>query len=467
MNRSTAHASRFALVASTAVFAALLFGCGGGSSSSTQSAPPVTPPPVTPPQGPAGTVDTSFGTGGTVVTPFGTNVTVNAVVLQADGKIVVAGSTGNVSAKQSTFALVRYNSDGSLDAGFGAGGKVVVPSFAWAEARGVAIQSDGRIVVVGQSGGAPNSSDTACALVRFNPDGSPDATFGADGVILSKSANGIVTTCAGPALLAGGKIVVGVGERSNEATGTGGFGAFGAMQFNPDGTRDGTFGVGGEVAAATTRCCANAYSVVVQTDGKIVVGGGEGDLPNSLPLSDGQNILARFTGGGAIDPAYGIGGVVVEGASSFVPGLSALSLLPDGSVVAVAILRSVSHFLLNGASDVQFGNAGQIDIAGIGSGLQTNGKIIVAGYGGSDTRFSSGFAVWRLSSNGTLDSTFGSGGSVITPIGTGAADAHAVAILPDGRFIVAGSASATFTGGSDSNFAVVRYFGDPVTTAAR
>jgi uncharacterized delta-60 repeat protein len=173
----------------------------------------------------------------------------------------------------------------------------------------------------------------------------------------------------------------------------------------------------------------------------------------------GQNVLARFTANGTVDSSFGTNGVVVQSTDVFPAAFSALTLLSDGSIVAVG-LRSVAHFQANGAPDYGFGNGGEVSISGAASTPQTNGKIVVAGYGGSDTRYSSGFAVWRLSPTGALDPGFGTGGSTITPIGTGAADARAVAILPDGRIIVAGASSATFTGGSDSNFAVARYFGD-------
>lgn len=106
-------------------------------------------------------------------------------------------------------------------------------------------------------------------------------------------------------------------------------------------------------------------------------------------------------------------------------------------------------------------------ISGCGGALQSNGKTVIAGDGGSDNRYPSGFALGRLGADGVPDPGFGSGGSVTMPIGTGAAAAEAVAILPDGRIVVDGAASATFTGGTDSNSAVARYFGDAVAAPSR
>ncbi|MHB8724031.1 MAG: hypothetical protein ACYC9Z_01475 [Casimicrobiaceae bacterium] len=389
-------ASRALLAALSLACVIPISGCGGGGGSSSGT--------TGPPQGPAGTLDTSFGTGGIVITPFGTTASVNGIVLQPDGKIIVAGSTGNVAANQSTFALARYNADGSLDSGFGSGGKVVVPSFIWAAAQGVALQPDGKIVAAGQSGSAPNAADTSCALVRFNANGSPDAGFGAGGVVLSKPASGIATTCAGPAMLSDGKIVVAVGERGISIDS---FGAIGAMQFNSDGTRDSSFGVGGETVAQVSRCCAYAYAIAVQPDGKIVVGGGAGDLPFS-PTSYGQDVLARFAAGGATDPGFGSNGLVSEPANTFTAAFSTLLLQPDGKMVAVASLTGVLRFLTDGTPDSGFGASGLVaGIPGIGGALQSNGKVVIAGYGGGATlaiRADSRYGAWERAAYWIRDS---------------------------------------------------------------
>ena len=155
----------------------------------------------------SGALDTSFGGVGKVSTAFGGDET--AMALQADGKIVMAGGSAN------NFLLARYNADGSLDAGFGDGGLVTtdVGNGAADEARGVAIQSDGKIVVVGyvfasHIPGNPINFDFA--LVRYNTDGSLDTSFG-DGGKVTTDFNGLGDRAFAVAIQPDDKIVV-VGE---------------------------------------------------------------------------------------------------------------------------------------------------------------------------------------------------------------------------------------------------------------
>src|SRR3990172_3480045 len=92
-----------------------------------------------------GDLDRSFGSGGTVISDFG-GFSAASLALQPDGKMVVAGGSGF------DFALARYNADGSLDAGFGSGGMVTTDFGDWDGAHAVAIQADGKIVVAGSFG---------------------------------------------------------------------------------------------------------------------------------------------------------------------------------------------------------------------------------------------------------------------------------------------------------------------------
>jgi len=134
-----------------------------------------------------GSPDTSFGIGGKVLTDVGSNGgEAKAVKIQADGKIVVAGDSVNSTNGffPNRFTIVRYNSDGSLDMSFGSGGKVItVVGAHTAEAYGLAIQTDGKLVVVGTA--VNNSSDNDFAVVRYNSDGSLDVSFNVDGIALT------------------------------------------------------------------------------------------------------------------------------------------------------------------------------------------------------------------------------------------------------------------------------------------
>jgi len=131
---------------------------------------------------PDGALDPSFGDGGTVTTAVGPSSRASSVLLQADGKIVVAGSTADPSGGASAFALARYNPDGSLDPSLGTTGTVTTTIGTSAGASSAVLQPDGRIAAAGFA--RPAGKDhNRFALVRYNPDGGLDDRFGDDGVV--------------------------------------------------------------------------------------------------------------------------------------------------------------------------------------------------------------------------------------------------------------------------------------------
>jgi uncharacterized delta-60 repeat protein len=154
----------------------------------------------------AGDLDTTFGGDGRVVTGFAGGAFADAVAIQADGKIVAAGRVFTPSGKR-TFALARYNPSGGLDPTFGGDGRVLTGFAGQADASGVAIQADGKIVAAGTTlsftGGR---GQRKFALARYNPSGALDPTFGGDGRVTTGFAD--VALGNGVAIQADGKIVV-------------------------------------------------------------------------------------------------------------------------------------------------------------------------------------------------------------------------------------------------------------------
>ncbi len=209
-----------------------------------------------------GTLDTTFGDGGKVITPItGIDDVLQSVAIQADGKIVVAGYT-LITPTNYDFAVVRYNNDGSLDPTFGNGGKVITPlSDSYDLAHAVVIQTNGKIVVAGrvQAGGNDH-----IALVRYNSDGTLDMTFGTGGQV--GTAINIFDAGFALALQPDGKIVVaGVSlvQRFD----------FAVVRYNPNGSLDQTFGTGGTVTTPVGDSDDFAISVSVQRDGKLILAG--------------------------------------------------------------------------------------------------------------------------------------------------------------------------------------------------
>ena len=224
-----------------------------------------------------GSLDTSFGSGGKVLTPFGGYEFAFELAIQADGKIVAAGHTDRFGEDGFDFALARYNPDGSLDAGFGSGGKVTTHfgSTFFEAAYGVAIQADGKIVAAGTGAGD-------FALARYNPNGSLDTNFGLGGKVTTDI--GGSGNANADAAQADGRIT---------AVGSTSAGDFTLVQYRPDGSLDGSFGNGGTV---TTDFSAtdNAFDVAIQGDGKIVAAGG------TIGTGFSDFALARYENGGAL-----------------------------------------------------------------------------------------------------------------------------------------------------------------------
>jgi uncharacterized delta-60 repeat protein len=217
-----------------------------------------------------GSLDTSFGTNGKVTTDISGNTdSATAVVIQPDGKILVAGTASNGA--NNDFALLRYNADGSLDTSFGAGGKVVL-DFAKSDdlAKAVVIQGDGKIVVAGSSNNisAAATTNQDFALARFNADGTVDTSFGTAGKVTTDFAASADYIHA-ITLQGDGKLIVAGRSDSNGVTKT----DFALARYNSDGTLDAGFGIGGKVTTDFLSASDSAQALSLQSDGKIIAVG--------------------------------------------------------------------------------------------------------------------------------------------------------------------------------------------------
>ncbi|MGW3624911.1 calcium-binding protein [Streptomyces sp. NPDC000880] len=342
-----------------------------------------------------GSLDTTFDTDGKVTTDFGSGSDDVAlgVAVQADGKIVAAGLSN--SGGSYDFALARYNTDGSLDTTFDTDGKVTTDfGGSGDEAHGVALQTDGRIVAVGQSG---SGGVEDFALARYNTDGSLDTTFDTDGKVTTDFGSGTDDEARGVALQTDGKIVA--AGLSNSA----GDYDFALARYNTNGSLDTTFDTDGKVTTDFGTSDDQAYGVALQTDGKIVAAG------QSDPGGISDFALARYNTNGSLDTTFDT----------------------DGKVT--------TNFA--GSDDGAFGVA-----------LQTDGKIVAAGQSGSGGI--DDFALARYNTDGSLDTTFDTDGKVTTDFGSGSDDAaFGVALQTDGKIVAAGFSDSS----GNSDFALARY----------
>ena len=411
---------------------------------------------------PDGTLDPSFGSGGKVTTSFGSyHDYAGGVAVQSDGKIVAAGSSYTDAASTAgTFALARYNTDGTLDTTFSGDGKVTTAFTGLSEVWAVAIQPDGKIVAVGEANAV--WSDYECgasctfALARYNPNGTLDTTFGtlvAPGVRDGK----VTTSMGGPAWAAvlqpDGKIVVAGGS---EVAGT-----FALARYNPNGTLDTTFDGDGKVTTPFFGpFFGPAWAVALQPDGKIVASGGTGAFA-----------LARYNANGTLDTTFSGDGRVTT--SSTGPAYS-VKVQPDGKIVAAGGWSTfdLARYNANGTLDTTFDGDGRVATSFGGccseayaAAIRSDGRIVVAGtfYPGVFGGAGQVVALARYNTNGALDTTFDGDGRVTTAFAPGAAYAYAVALQADGGIVVAGEAWSTTDGG----FALARYLVDttpPETT---
>src|SRR5437870_6410986 len=243
-----------------------------------------------------GSLDTSFGNGGKVSTSVGQPFNyAYGIAIQADGKIVVAGYAGGYGPTRD-FAVVRYETDGSLDTSFDGDGKVIIDMGGDNFANDLAIQPDGKIVVVGASGTSEPSRDFAFAVARLNSDGTLDASFDGDGKVITSLGPFSDFGATAVALQPGGKIVVaGQSGSGNVRTAD-----FALVRYNADGSLDTSFDGDGKLITAVSSDYDRVGDVAVQPDGKIVVVGG----------APGGAVVVRHNANGSLDTSFGGSGIV-------------------------------------------------------------------------------------------------------------------------------------------------------------
>lgn len=381
--------------------------------------------------------DTTFGGDGKVVTPFPGGAYGVAAAVQPDGKIVAVGAAAGDSFT-GVFALARYDTGGTLDPGFGDMGRVTTAiSDGGDEARAVAIQPDGMIVVAG-------TNREQFELARYDAGGELDPTFGADGVVTTNPTPD-VDIVNGMVLQPNGKILV-----AGLATpGSPWRPRFALARYTSTGSLDPTFGEGGIVISRR----GVGRAVALQADGRIVVVG----------FSSSGFALARYHRDGSLDARFGGDGTVDAPANG---GAFSVTLQPDGKIVVGGAFDfftfEVARFTPRGRLDPTFSRDGvvQTDVGGseqvvIAVVVQPSGKIVAVGHAGPHETGETDlwrFVLTRYRSNGVLDPTFGRGGRVVTKFKGGAFSAGA-ALQPDGRIVVVG-------GQGDANadaFALARY----------
>jgi uncharacterized delta-60 repeat protein len=389
----------------------------------------------------AGDLDNTFGIKGKVTTDFSVDTEVNAISIQGDGKILVAGSA-NMPAGWD-FGLARYSADGGLDTSFGDAGSTTTEFFGGADfACAVAIQSDGKIVAAGTANSGATGFDFA--LTRYNTNGSLDTSFGTGGKV-NTDFFGRDDIAFSLFVQSDGRIVA-----FGFATTAAGKKDMAVVRYNSDGSFNGNHAWDFDVDTT-------AFAMVQQPDGEFVIAG------RATFQTGNSFMLVRLNGNdGSFDQSFGDHGVVNTNfggnASAF-----AMALQPDGKILAAGYGGGGSaapDFALacydsKGSLDKGFGSGGKVTTDFFGAldmanamVIQPDGKIVAVGYASAGPAAlaaapppGSDFALARYNGDGSLDSAFGNGGKLTTDFFGSNDQAMAAVIQPDGKIVVAGTAA--------------------------
>ena len=391
--------------------------------------------------GPAGSLDTSFGSGGTGVATvdFGGSDYGRKVAVQADGKILVLGTTE----VGYNFAIARFNANGTLDTSYGNGGKQTIDFGGSEYGLALAIQPDGKAVAVGYT----STGGGNFAVARLTTTGFLDSTFDGDGKLTTDLGSGVVDSAGSVAIQTDGRIVV-AGNASNSIA---------VARYNSDGSLDPTFDGDGK-RVYSLGAYAKAYGVALQPDGKIVAAGYYGN----------DFAVVRVLSNGAPDTSFGSGGLktVDMGGTDIA---YEIAVQPDGKIVAVgenggdlALVRLTA----SGGLDSSFGTGGKVFYGDSYKGqvghalvLQPDGKIVVAGEeNGVD------WLLVRFNANGTPDASFGTSGGTVVDLG-GSERVRGVALQSDGKILVAGNRGSS--GSVSNDLAVGRFNAGGVAAGTR
>lgn len=416
-----------------------------------------------------GRLDPTFGDGGVQTSTF--NVVDEAwdVALQADGRIVVVGASEGTTGPNSREARVaRYLPDGALDQSWTynsfSGPCTYVPETFYT----VAVEPDGHLLAGGYAQFDCSGPQRDFWIHRLTPSGTSVRLF-------DRPVFGGITENVRDLTRRPDGLILAVGFTGHTETPS--TWDVAVARYLPDGSLDDAFGTAGEVTVALGDDRDIAYAVAAQPDGKtLVVGFTTAEANRDL-------FLLRLGTDGTLDAGFGEGGIVTMDGNGFDDTARGVALQPDGKIVVVGTLAGpdevpgflVARYTSEGTLDASFGTDGIVvaDFGGLPSVaasvvIQPDGKIVAAGHtetgeGGPET---ADFAVVRLLPDGTFDASFAEGGVQTIDVSGNRDIAHALAIQPDGHLVLVGYTEQEVEGQVHRDFALARILGDSGATAA-
>ncbi|NLR82896.1 hypothetical protein [Chitinophaga eiseniae] len=386
-------------------------------------------------------LDSSFGVNGKVIysTPATWGSGFGGIVMQPDNKIIVCGG-----AMGTTF-VARYKNNGVLDSSFGINGKYSTPPFSGYGFDNVILQPDGKILLGGLAG-------TNFSLFRLKTNGTPDSSFGSGGSVAPPTGGG--NFYYGIAIQPDGKIV----EMGTVSASNGSGNAIVMYRFLANGLVDSSFGANGRVYTET--CCYgfSPRAIMVQPDGKILVG-----TQSYEPVTQASVFAClRYLSDGSLDTTFNHTGTFL-GAAGFLTYVKTMALQPDGKIVLGGAIDGslvLQRIDSGGTPDNSFGinSIATADTCTASCmALRANGNIVVGGY---TTANSENWVVMQFKPNGTLDSSFSQYGKIFTPIGIDRNRMYDLTLQTDGKIVACGHYGNYSVANGQTDAIIIRYHSD-------
>ena len=389
-----------------------------------------------------------------------------AMAIQTDGRIVVGGYAVDLANGDKEFALVRYNYDGSLDTTFNGTGKVVT-DFNGTSDRiwGLALQTDGKIVAVGETVSAVFPGTNDIAVARYNTNGTLDTSFGGTGKVTTDHGAGANNAAYGVAISGTNIIVAGYETVSGNND-------FMVARYTSGGVLDVTFGTLGVTTLGFSGGNDVARAVAIDDSSRIVLGG----YANNG--SDDDFAIARFTSAGVLDTTF-VAGAGKAAINIFSPGSAdqafGLAINPVNGLIVLAGSAynnstgnkdfALVRYFPTGALDGSFG--GGVVTTDFGASpdvansvyVRSDGVTVVGGFSRFSTS-SDDFSLARYLQNGALDTTFDGDGKLTMRISNADERAYGVAQDFAGKIVAAGFAAVAGSNPVTRNFALARFNSD-------
>ncbi|HBS86366.1 MAG: hypothetical protein A2W91_19320 [Bacteroidetes bacterium GWF2_38_335] len=399
-----------------------------------------------------GSLDESFGGSGYFHSAIGVNYSwTGAMEIQNDGKIIIGGYS--VDSLYPHFTLVRYNGDGSFDNSFGENGISFVQIGLLSNIRSVICLEDGNILASGYT--RIDESTYNFITANYNSDGSINSSFGNEGFSNVNVENSSNIYFGG--LQSDGKIVL-CGYSGDLNTG------ISLIRFNNDGSLDTSFGTDGfSINKFSESQDVEAWAGAIDSEDRVITTG----MIYDAPLLKNNIAVVRFLADGSLDSGFGTNGLIITSIDETDAFGNAVAIQPDNKIIIAASSQQnavIIRYNTDGTLDNSFGTNGLVitdfdttESEAYAITIQNDGKIIVAGVSGTNAMNGNGdFAMLRLNTDGSIDSTFGEGGKVHTDIAGGNDVAFIAKSQNDGKIVLSGISFFN----DHYNIALARYHGN-------